>query len=190
MPRLPRQFEAGDFVHVLNRGHEKRPLFLDRGEYQAFQALLVRAVQRAGTRLIAFCLMPNHWHLVLHATAHDDIPKCIKWLSQVHVKRFRVLEGSTGLGTLYQGRYRSFVIENDDYLYNVIRYVERNALTAGLVSKAQDWAWGSLRHRYVNSPLAQAVLGQLPWGYRSNWLAEVNAEQPNSAQLGSDPNSW
>ena len=92
-------------------------------------------------RLLAWCLMPNHFHLVLWPHGDGDLSRWMQWLLTSHVRRYhRHYHGS---GHVWQGRFKAFPIEEDEHLWTVLRYVERNALRANLVRRAEDWPWSS-----------------------------------------------
>jgi putative transposase len=128
MPRPLRAAVGGLIYHVLNRANARMTIFETDGDYQAFEDLLHAARQRTGTRLLAYCLMPNHWHLVLWPRADGELSEFAGWLTLTHTTRWHAHRGTIGTGHLYQGRFKSFPIQNDEHLYTVCRYVERNAL--------------------------------------------------------------
>jgi putative transposase len=130
-------------------------------------------------RILAYCLMPNHWHFVLWPREDGDLSNFMHLVTLTHTRRWHAHRQSTGTGHLYQGRFRSFVIQNDAHLLTVCRYVERNALRANLVDRAEDWRWGSLWHyQKVNAP-SGPVLGSWPLDRPSDWMRLVN--QPQNA---------
>jgi putative transposase len=91
--------------------------------------------------------MPNHWHLVLYLKADGDKQQFMSWLTNTHTRRWHVVKETVGQGHLYQGRYKSFIIEKDQHLLTVLRYVERNAKRAKLVKRAEQWQWSSVWRR-------------------------------------------
>ena len=95
-------------------------------------------------RILAYTIMPNHWHLVLWPEGDDDLSNFMHWLTLAHTQRWHKAHGSVGTGPIYQGRFKSFPVETDDHFWSVCRYVERNPLRANLVSLAQNWRWSSL----------------------------------------------
>jgi len=125
-------------------------IFDDDEGYAAFEKAMAQAGERRpGARLLGYCLMPNHWHLVLWPRADDDLSEYMRWLTVTHTQRWHAHHQSAGTGPIYQGRFKSFPIARDEHLLTVLRYVERNALRAGLVKQAEDWRWGSL-WRWIN----------------------------------------
>jgi putative transposase len=95
-------------------------------------------------RALAFCLMPNHFHLVVWPEKDGDLSRWMHWLQNAHVRRYH--EHSRSSGHIRQGRFKAFAIEQDDHLLTVLRYVERNPVRANLVRRAEKWKWSSARH--------------------------------------------
>lgn len=144
MPRALRSMPADLAYHVLNRTSGQVPIFADPEAARRFVIALTQALERVPTgRLLAWCLMPNHWHLVFHPCADDVVQPLVQWLSLTHARRHRKASGSVGHGHLYQGRYKSFPIATDGHLLTVLRYVERNPVRTGMVGRAGDWPWSS-----------------------------------------------
>ena len=90
-------------------------------------------------RLLAYCVMPNHWHLVLWPREDGDLSTFVGWLTLTHTQRWHAHRHSVGSGHVYQGRFKSFLVESDEHLWTVCRYVERNAFRAGLCERAEQW---------------------------------------------------
>ena len=146
MPRIARVAPGGVVQHVLNRGNGRMRLFRKPADYGAFAALLAEAQGRApAVGLLGWCLMPNHWHLVLRPRAAGQLSAFMRWLCNTHVRRWRQHWHTVGQGHVYQGRFKNFPVQSDRHLLTVLRYVESNPLRAGLVRRAQDWRWSSLR---------------------------------------------
>ena len=144
MARQPRNAYDGEIYHVINRGNCRMKIFGKPGDYLAFMKLLEEGRQRTGMRILAFCLMPNHWHMVLWPKRAEDLSRFIGWVCTTHVRRWREHRHSVGEGHLYQGRFKSFPIQQGEPLYGVLRYVEGNARRAGLADRAEAWRYGSL----------------------------------------------
>jgi len=104
------------------------------------------AQERIPIRCLAYCLMPNHFHLVLWPSTDTELPAFMAWLTATHSKRWHAWRQTAGTGHVYQGRYKAFPVSGDMHFLRVCRYVERNALRAGLVARAEDWPWSSLAH--------------------------------------------
>src|SRR2546427_114992 len=127
MPRTARASVGGIVYHVLNRGNCRMKIFHSEGDFFAFVKLLVEAARRMGVRVLAFCLMPNHWHLILWPRQDGDLSRFMAWLSTTHVRRWREHRRTVGEGHLYQGRFKSFPAQQDEHLLILLRYCEANA---------------------------------------------------------------
>lgn len=117
---------GGEVYHVLNRANARVQIFDNNKDYKKFEEVLEEAVNEYDMPLLAYCLMPNHWHLVLHPKADGDMQKFMSWLTNTHTRRWHVAKETVGQGHLYQGRYKSFIIQQDNHLLTVLRYIERN----------------------------------------------------------------
>ena len=177
MGRPLRAAEGGYVYHVLNRSNARMRIFDDDGDYEAFEKVLLQAVARTRTRLLAYCLMPNHWHLVVWPNEDGELSRFVGWLTLTHTQRWHAHRHSTGSGHVYQGRFKSFPVQEDEHFYTVARYVERNALRAGLVRRAEQWRWGSLFRWRRRSVEDKALLATWPVSRRPNWTKHVNATQ-------------
>jgi len=147
MPRSARCAPAGFAYHVLNRAVARLTLFEKAGDYRAFEGVMREAHARAPLPILSFCLMPNHWHFVVRPQHDEQVTDFFRWLTHTHTMRWHAHHDTFGTGHLYQGRFKSFPIEDDDHLYTVLRYVERNPRRANLVARASQWRWGSCWHR-------------------------------------------
>lgn len=170
MPRTLRQIHPDHCYHVVNRGNNRSRLFHEHADYVQFVALMRQASERVQLPVLAACLMPNHLHLVVRPRQSDDIARWTHWLFTTHVRRYHAKYQSDG--RVWQGRFKAFVIEEDAHLLTVMRYVERNALRAGLVGRAEAWLWGSLRWRIHGSDSFQ--LETPPVRLPRNWVEYVN----------------
>jgi putative transposase len=136
MPRTARASVGGYCYHALNRGNQRGQVFHDREDYHDFVKLLRQACARVPMRIISFCLMPNHFHLVLWPISDGALGPWMQWLLTTHVHGYR--KRYRGSGHVWQGRFKAFAIEQDEHLLTVLRYVERNPLRAGLAARAAD----------------------------------------------------
>jgi putative transposase len=153
MPRTARASVGGYCYHVLNRGNGRAQVFHNADDSHAFVRLMQKACARLPMRLVGYCLMPNHFHLVVWPRGDNDLGPWMQWLLTAHVHGYR--RRYRGSGHVWQGRFKAFPIEQDDHLRTVLRYVERNPVRAGLVARAEDWPWSSLRD-WLQPPL-------MPW---------------------------
>lgn len=156
-------------------------IFDDAGDYDAFERVLEEAAAREpGVGVLSYCLMPNHWHLVVRPTASGELSRFVRWLTLTHTQRWHAHRQTVGGGHVYQGRYKSFLIQAEGHLATVCRYVERNALRAGLVKRAEDWRWSSLHRWHAGSAQEKGLLSAWPvaGGRRPRgWVERVNAAQ-------------
>jgi putative transposase len=175
MPRTARASAGNYCYHVLNRGNARQEVFHKVDDYAAFLRLMSEANDRydgAPMRLLAFCLMPNHFHLVLWPREDGDLSRWMQWLSTSHVRRYHRHYHSSG--HVWQGRFKAFPIQRDEHLLTVMRYVERNPLRAKSlrVGRAERWPWSS-----VGRPprgVARPVLDDGPVPRGRKWLDWVN----------------
>ena len=175
MPRLPRRHLDRGFFHVLNRGNHRQMLFRQPEEYALFFDLLGQSIPKFKVNLWGYCLMANHWHMVVEVEAMSRLSRRMHWLCNRHVRLVHRENRSLGGGHIYQGRYKSFPIQDESYLYNVLLYVEANPLRANLVSRAEDWPWSSLSGTAVRNGLIEVSRPKLaPWDRGSHWIQEVN----------------
>jgi putative transposase len=175
MPRRHRYGLAGHVLHVMNRGARRGLIFESPAQYDSFVAVLVEALEHHPIRLLSFCAMPTHFHLLVWPETNSQTPNFMHWLTATHALRWRKANDTVGQGAVYQGRYKAIPVQTDDHFATVARYVERNALRAGLVKRAEDWRWCSLWHRHVardDFPLAA-----WPIACPDGWLAHVNRPQ-------------
>ena len=162
---------------MLNRANARMTIFEDDGDYEAFEKVLGEAVERTQTRLLAYCLMPNHWHLVVWPREDGELSRFVGWLTLTHTQRWHAHRHSRGTGHVYQGRFKSFPIQEDDHLYTVARYVERNARRAKLAGRAEHWRWGSLYRWLRGNADDRKLLATWPVPRRPGWAAFVNSAQ-------------
>ncbi len=174
MGRPQRNAEGGLIYHVLNRANARLTIFDDDEDYAAFERVLVEAIALHEMRLLAYCLMPNHFHLVLWPRADGDLSRFMRRVTLTHTQRWHAHHGTAGTGHLYQGRFKSFPVESDDHFLTVCRYVERNALRANLVERAEDWRWGSLAVRRAKGEKDRPALTPWPIDRPRDWKARVN----------------
>ncbi|MGA2621916.1 MAG: transposase [Thermoguttaceae bacterium] len=175
MPRRLRVSSGGFAYHVLNRAVARERIFRTVRDYEAFEKVLGEAKQRLPMRLLAWCVLPNHWHLVLWPRGDGDLSEFMRWLSVTHTQRWHAAHHTSGTGPLYQGRFKSFPIQEDEHLWAVLRYVERNALRAKLVPSAEAWRWCSLPRRLRGG--AAELLDEGPLPLPRDWRRHVQLAQ-------------
>lgn len=173
MPRRPRRAMSPACFHVINRSVRKVRIFLSRGDYRAFSSVLCQGLSRYPVKLLSYSIMPNHWHLVVGPTDPDTLSRFMRWVTATHAIRWHRHRKTVGQGPVYQGRFRAEQIEGAADLVRFCRYVERNALRAGLVPRAQDWPWGSLADRLRSDPVVP--LASAVFLASRAWIDYVNA---------------
>ena len=169
---------AGLVFHVINRGVRRSRLFDQDADYQSCLTLLSAACERIPLRLLAYCLMPNHFHLVTWPDRDGQLSAFMQWFTATHSKRWHLCRGTTGTGSVYQGRFKAFPVQSDKHFLTVCRYVERNALRAGLVRRAEDWPWSSLAQRLRNCN--SVPLEAWPVLQPDCWIDLLNEPEPAS----------
>jgi putative transposase len=177
MARTARVAPGGLVYHVLNRSAAHTKLFRSERDYEAFERVMLEAHAKHPLRVLAWCVMPTHWHFVVWPERDGEVTSFFRWLAHTHAMRWRVARRTVGYGPLYQGRFKSFPIQRDDHLLTVCRYVERNALTAGLTDDARAWRWGSLWAREHGAEALRAMSSSPEWPVRrrADWAEHVNA---------------
>ena len=173
MARSRRVLLPGGYYHLINRGNDRSTVFHGSADYRGFLQLIEGAQERSRIRLLAFCLIPNHFHLVVSPETAGQISRWMHWLLTTHTHRYHLRRDTSG--RVWQGRYKAFPIKHDGHLLTVLRYVERNALRSGLVDRAEEWPWGSLAWRLDAGP--GALLAELPIALPPDWRSRVNEPQ-------------
>lgn len=143
MGRLPRQYLTPGSYHCLNRGVKRERIFLDAEDYELFQTRLLKGAEQNCLTVRAYCLLPNHWHIVLECLEIEDMSVMFKNLLNWHTRHHHTKYRTIGHGPIYQGRYKAFYIRNESSLGAICQYVELNAVRAGLVAHPEDWQWSS-----------------------------------------------
>lgn len=149
-------------------------LFRNDADFAAFERVILEAHERVPLRILSWCVMSNHWHFVVWPRTDSEVTAFFRWLAHTHAMRWRVAHRTVGYGHLYQGRFKSFPVQRDSHLLSVLRYVERNALSAGLVKRAQDWRWGSLWVRQNREKSLAGLMCDWPVDRPGHWVDWVN----------------
>jgi len=174
MPRGRRNCPAGFVFHAINRSVARLTLFEKPGDYDAFERVLSEAWERTPIRILDYTVMPNHWHFVLWPQSDAEVTEFLRWLANTHTMRWHAHHGTGGTGHLYQGRFKSFPVQEDEHLYTVLRYVERNPVRAGFVTEAEAWRWGSAWRRRYGKPADREMLADWPIPRPRGWSELVN----------------
>ena len=146
MPKKKRITKAGIAYHALNRANGKLRIFKKDLDFIAFENVLAEGIERFDIRLCGYCIMSNHWHMLLWPANDKALPDFMHWVTLTHAKRWHAAHGTTGIGHLYQNRYKSFPIQSNWRYLKAMQYIESNPLRAGLVKTAADWQWSSFVH--------------------------------------------
>lgn len=177
MPRNARVDVGGEIYHVINRANGRLQIFNKDEDYELFEKLMLETKELFDMRILAYVIMPNHWHLVLHPKNDKDLGAFMHRLSNAHTRKVHANTSTNGSGHLYQGRYKSFLIDSENYLLAVIKYVERNAVRAKLVHFCEDWQWGSAWTRVYGTTEQKKLLGKMPAplpDYYIKWINTVD----------------
>jgi len=147
MSRAKRVTLGGYVYHVLNRANGRLRIFRKHDDFLAFEQVMAEAIERFDMRLCGYCIMSNHWHFLLWPHSDGDLSEFMRWLTLTHTQRYHASHGTLGIGHLYQGRFKSFPVQDDSHYLTVLRYIEANPIRAGIVEDAGDWQWSSLAVR-------------------------------------------
>lgn len=177
MPKPLRTNVGGIIYHVLNRSNARLPIFESDGDYQAFLRIVAEAQDRVPMRVLEYCVMPNHWHFVMWPHQDGDLSRFMHWMTVTHAGRWQAAHDAIGMGHLYGNRFKNFPVEDTRYYLTVCRYISRNPLRAGLVTRAEDWPWSSLHQRLKGIRDGRPPLADGPMALPDDWLETVNREQ-------------
>ena len=172
MPRRLRNLPADSVVHVVNRGNDRRLLFERAQYYEDFLRMVSWAKARCAVRILAYCVMANHWHFVFWALGQGDVSRFLHRLTTTHAKSWRKRTGTTGCGHVYGDRFHDSKIFTERYYYNVMRYVEQNPLRANLVYASREWQWSSLAERLGEE---RGIIEDGPLALPKDWPSIVDA---------------
>jgi len=178
MGRVKRVDVGGMVYHALNRANFRSRLFKKEWHYEDFLALLGESLEFVPMRVLAYCLMPNHWHMVLYPRADGELSKFLQRTTLTHTQRYHAKTRTVGYGHIYQGRYKSLPVEPDGHFLTLVGYVERNAQRAGLVKRAEEWPWSSLHARRYGNEAPKALLSPWPVPEPGHYLEWLNRSQP------------
>ena len=172
MPRALRSDFAGQIYHALNRGNARNKIFFKECDFEAFEHVIEEGLEKYPINLIAYQWMSNHWHMVLSPHEDGGMSSFLGWVTMTHTQRYHAHNKTTGYGHVYQGRFKSFPVQDNGHFHTVCRYVERNAVTAGIVNRAEDYRWGSLWN-WCGGP-SYIKLSAWPVKRLPRWIERVN----------------
>jgi len=180
MARLPRLTLAHQPHHVIQRGNNRQPIFVDQADRDMLLGLLGENASRHGVALHAYVLMDNHFHLLATPSTADGLPQWMQAVGRRYVRYFNDRHGRTG--TLWEGRYKSTLIQADRYLLACMAYMDLNPVRAGSVAEARDYPWSShghyagLRHDRLLTPHPLYwALGNTPFDREAAYAELVRA---------------
>ena len=173
MPRAQRIASGGYVYHVLNRANGRLRIFRKESDFLAFEKILADAAALFSMRLCGYCILGNHWHLLLWPQGDGDLSHFMRWVTLTHTQRYHTSHATVGIGHLYQGRYQSFPVQSDPHYLKVLRYIEANPVRAGLVRDAGQWAWSSFAVRQGRE--SDVGLSDGPVALPPNWARRVHA---------------
>ncbi len=168
MPRRKRKNPGNVVYHVLNRANGRLRIFRKSADFEAFERILAAGLERSNMRLCGYCLMSNHWHLLLWPREEGDLSAFMQWVTMTHSQRWHAAHNTAGIGHVYQGRFKSFPVQSNEYYLTVMRYIESNPLRAGLVKSGKDWQYSSLAIRQEIDK-ENLVLSKGPLSLPRNW---------------------
>lgn len=141
MPYRGDTFTQGQYYHIYNRGAGKAKIFFNDGNYQYILRLVREYYQKHGATIIAYCLMPNHYHFLLRQDTDEPLSKFMQVLFNSYVQALNLQQGRSG--TLFEGRFKHKLVDKSEYLFVLCRYIHRNPVRAGLVIKPEDWMYSN-----------------------------------------------
>ncbi|MDZ7784728.1 MAG: transposase [Halioglobus sp.] len=151
MARLPRFYYPGCAQHVIQRGNNREACFYYEADYKAYLTFLKSGAAKYQVAIHAFVLMTNHVHLLVTPCDELSTSRLMQSLGRQYVRRFNYTYGRTG--TLWEGRYKSALVDTENYLLTVYRYIELNPVRAGIVSHAAEYPWSSYQFNALGKPI-------------------------------------
>lgn len=181
MPRAKRKSPGGFVYHVLNRANGRLRIFKKPEDFTAFERILAEGADRYSMRLTGYCLMGNHWHLLLWPRREDDLSAFMQWITMMHSQRWHAAHHTAGIGHVYQGRFKSFPVQSGSHYLTVLRYIEQNPLRAGIVQRSVNWPYSSLAVRQgIDKVGLKISAGPVPLPSKWDRLADL---LPNESDL-------
>ncbi|MBD2183807.1 REP-associated tyrosine transposase [Aerosakkonema funiforme] len=177
MPRREIILQAGNYYHVYNRGNNRQLIFFERENYVYFLRQLRNHLIANGTDIIAYCLMPNHYHLLVYLQT-DKFSDLMQAFSLSYTKAINKRYERTG--SLFQGRFQAIHVDREEYLLHLTRYIHLNPVRANIVQKAEDWEFSSYQEyidlRPGTLPKLEGVRSQLPSADAYRGFVESNLD--------------
>jgi len=170
MPRTARKLVDGAYYHIINRGNNKNTIFRTRLDYRVFIGLLSEAKRRYPLTVFGYCLMPNHFHLIVYARDGGHVRAFIHWTMTCFAHYYHATYNTSG--HIWQGRFKNLLIEREEHLIVALRYIENNPVRAGMVRSSWDWEWSSIRQQCQRD--YSGLIDPPPFAVPADWLNLVN----------------
>lgn len=168
MARKLRHCPKGGVFHLCNRAVLKTKMFFSEQEYQEIELVLREALAKFPVSIFAYCIMPNHWHLLGRANEEKAISRFMHWFGTTQSKRWRTANETIGLGAVFQNRFRSHAVVGQNSFLKVAHYIERNPVASNLCKHPEEWSWSSA------NPQARLPLSKWPTPKPADWPARLN----------------
>ena len=190
--RRRRSFLPRTVLHVCNRGAMQMKLFTESEDYALCENTLVSSMEEYPVRLYAYCIMPNHWHLLLDGDNQLYLSRFIQHFTSSHARTYRRNEHTVGCGAVYQNRFRAYAVQRNEAFVRVAHYIEVNPVKAGLCKSASDWRWSSAHPEVINNiPLTPWPM-EKPYDWdqiltqetRGDWTDRINISLKFGKPLG------
>ena len=173
MPRIARGIADNQIYHIINRGNRREAVFHDNYDYEKFLKLLIESKEKYAIKIYAYCLMPNHFHLVIYTKYADSLSQGMHWISSSSVRYYNKRYNISG--HLWQGRYKSFIVQEDSYLLVLLKYVEANPKRARIVKDCIDYKYSSANNRIKNNE--NLITDEIPILLPDDWYAYINSDE-------------
>ncbi len=170
MPRIARNLADEQIYHIINRGNRRDTIFHDSYDYERFLKLLMDAKLKYQIKIFAYCLMPNHYHLVIYTPIGENLSLAMHFINSSFVRYYNKKYKLSG--HLWQGRYKSFIVQKEEYLLTLLRYVEANPLRSKIVKDCIDYKYSSAKKRVKN--IDNQILDDIPIILPNNWHNFIN----------------
>lgn len=141
MPQRKQEFFNGGYYHIYNRGVNRLPIFLNDADYIACLTLVKKNMARYGLAIIAYCLMPNHYHFLVRQKSEVGVSKFVSATFNSYAQKFNARHKRSG--TLFESRFKHVLVDSDEYLRHLCAYIHCNPVKAGLVDRVDGWAYSN-----------------------------------------------
>lgn len=160
----------GAFYHITSRGNDRKDIFKTRRDREKFLSYLESASERYGAVIHAYCMMSNHYHLLME-TPEGNLSQIMHHINGAYTTYFNVKRQRSG--HLFQGRYKAIVIDVDEYASEVSRYIHLNPVRAGIVDKPEEYAWSSYMYYIGRKKIPEWIMGDFILGYFGKEISDA-----------------